>query len=131
MGYFIYIFIFSLLFIPQIFDQGKFRNRNLIIYFFILPLFICGGYMVGSDWRAYEIIYNETNSIEDVFLFYKELGYILLGYLFKIIGFSFWQYAILIKFIGYYIFLYFYRKYARTIHLAYYSFLSIFHLFYG
>lgn len=108
-----YIVVFLLLLIPIVFQKSQFKNSNNLIYYFILPLFICFGYMTGSDWRAYEIGFDEILNFKDVFDYSKEIGYSLLGYIFKIIGLSFWQYAITVKLIGYYIFLHIYKKYSN------------------
>lgn len=107
-----YILIFFLLLLPIFFDNGKITKRNSIIYYLVLPLFLCFGYMTGSDWRNYEINYADINSFNDVFNTYNEKGYYFLGYIFKLLGLNFWDYAITIKLIGYYIFLFFYRKYS-------------------
>lgn len=85
---FYYIAVFILLQLPLIFDKGKFNRRNNIIYYFILPLFLCFGYMTGSDWRGYELSF-EFNNLTDVLTYRKEIGYGLLGYFFKIVGLSF------------------------------------------
>lgn len=108
-----YISIFILLLLPIIFDNGRITKRNGIIYYLILPLFLCFGYMTGSDWRNYEIDFNFIDSFNDVQENDREKGYYLLGYLFKLIGFNFWNYAITIKLIGYYIFLSFYKRYSE------------------
>lgn len=109
---FLYIAVFILLLLPLFFDKGKFNRRNNIIYYFILPLFLCFGYMTGSDWRGYELSF-EYNNLIDVFTYKKEIGYGLLGYLFKIVGLSFWHYSIAIKLVGYYIFLFFYKRFSE------------------
>lgn len=113
---FYYFLIFIILIIPIFVDNGKYNKRNSLIYYIVLPLFICFGYMVGSDWRGYELQFNNLNSIADSFETYNETGYYLLGYLFKYLGLSFWEYSILIKVIGYFIFLNFYRKYSNHIY---------------
>lgn len=107
-----YIAVFLLLLLPLILDEGKFKQRNNFIYYLIVPLFLCFGYMTGSDWRGYELNFDYDN-LTDIIFYSKEKGYGLLGYLFKIIGLSFWHYSITIKLVGYYIFLSFYRKYSE------------------
>lgn len=111
---FFYIAVFIILLLPILLDNSKFTKKNNIIYYLILPLFLCFGYMNGSDWRNYEIEFYEIDSFREVWGYGREKGYTLIGYFFKLIGLSFWHYAITIKLIGYYIFLTFYKKYSES-----------------
>jgi hypothetical protein len=108
-----YITIYIILLLPLYFDKGQLKKRNIVIYYIILPLFLCFGYMIGSDWRSYELFYENINSINDITLLGREPGYFILGYFLKLIGFDFWAFSITIKLIGYYIFLEFYKKHSE------------------
>ena len=108
---YIYIFIYLLLLLTVILERNKFNSLNYFVYYFILPTFICFGYMTGSDWRNYELAYDDIQNF--IAGTQKEKGYYYLGQIFKCIGFSFWEFVILLKLIGYYIVLYNYQKYTN------------------
>lgn len=63
-----------------------------------LCVFLCFGYMTGSDWRAYEQIYNSLD-YSTLFNHMKgmEFGYPVLQIAFKTLGFNFWFFFIIIK----------------------------------
>lgn len=66
-------------------------------------LFLCFGYMTGSDWRVYELVYNGEASA-DKYLDAGEIGFFyLLQYVKKIIS-DFWVFSALVKIL--YIFIY-------------------------
>ena len=75
------------------FKQPLYKN----FLFIILAIFICGGYMVGSDWRAYETIYYELKN-GGVGNIYWAPGYLLLNKFFIFLGFDFWTFFVLLKF---------------------------------
>lgn len=110
-----------LLLFTVILKSHWFYGFNNIVYYFILPMFICFGYMTGSDWRNYELAYDDLQDV--ITNTQKEKGYFFLAQIFKWIGFNFWQFAILLKLIGYYIVLHFYQKYTNK------NFVSIIILF--
>ena len=74
---------------------NKFIKR---IYLFVTAVILCGGYMTGSDWRAYELLYNNA-SIQNIDTYFQEKGFYLLMIVFKNIGFSFFPFMIFLKFI--------------------------------
>lgn len=57
-----------------------------------LMLFLCFGYMTGSDWRIYEVDYTEGFKYRLV-----EPGYMLLSNMSSSIGINFWSFHILLK----------------------------------
>lgn len=78
------------------------KNKSIYLYYFIVTivgLFLCTGYMVGSDWRVYELYYNNLQ-IND-FDVSVEIGYLYLMKLFIFLGFNFWEFFIILKFILY------------------------------
>jgi len=63
----------------------------------ILAIFIyCGGYMTGSDWRSYEIIYNSI-SIKGALSYTRENVFYLYMLIFKTLGISFINFLIFSK----------------------------------
>jgi hypothetical protein len=123
-----YIFIFAVLLLSLFSIKNRFaRLNNNIIYYIILPFFLCFGYMTGSDWRGYEMDFDY--SLADIFYSYREKGYGLLGYIFKLLGLNFWHYAIFVKLIGFYLFLYLYRIYSPNNYLGFIFFFVNFALF--
>lgn len=66
--------------------------------------------MVGSDWRGYELDYYSV-SLHEIFDGLRgEPAYYVLGLVFRTLGLGYWEYAILVKLLGYYIFLYVFRQ---------------------
>jgi len=83
--------------------------RNTFIV--LLALFLCFGYMAGTDWRMYEVKYNElsiTNWMKDI---YEEPGYRVYAYIFRMLNVDFWHFFIFTKIITYLIFIRVIRKY--------------------
>ena len=89
--YFIPILVI-LLFSVSITKSEK-KKRNLII---ALMLFLCFGYMTGSDWRSYEQCYHDG-----FLLRLTEPGYMWLSNRCSEIGIPFWLFHISLKCISY------------------------------
>ena len=70
----------------------KYNNKVLKIILFFLMLFLCFGYMTGSDWRNYELSYNEGNIHRLV-----EPGYMWLEKTCSDLGINFWIFHITLK----------------------------------
>ena len=84
----------------------KLRNSQLWYKFVLiyLCLFLCFGYMCGSDWRYYEPLYEELDPL-DIYSTYKlEPGYGLWMGIFKLFGFGFWPFFIVTKIVAFAIF---------------------------
>ena len=96
-----YFFHFLLVLITGI-NKDKFW-RNVVNI--IIGLFFCSGYMVGSDWRAYELMYHDINSsnISSYYVMYEPI-FVGIVYYFKSIGIDFWMYTICVKLICYSVF---------------------------
>lgn len=75
---------------------------------FLLMLFLCFGYMTGSDWRVYEDEYYGEFSIRMV-----EPGYMLLSNLFSRAGVNFWVFHILFKCLFFIVFIGFVSTYVN------------------
>ena len=63
-----------------------------ITFFSFLIIFICFGYMTGSDWDGYEVFYYKGFLTKLV-----EPGYMLLSNSFSAVGINFWVFHIAIK----------------------------------
>lgn len=84
------------------------RPDKVKITFFLVAtvicLIICFGYMTGSDWRAYEEIYesyNESNNFYWRFL-YVEPGYLILNIIGNVLGLNFWVWYEIIRLLLYF-----------------------------
>ena len=86
---FIYLFIIVVLFALS---WGRVSKQVSLGVCFLLMMFLCFGYMTGSDWRGYESEYYEEFSVRIL-----EPGYMLLSNLFSRAGVSFWVFHILFK----------------------------------
>ena len=73
------------------------KNKFIKFYvLFFLLLFLCFGYMTGSDWRNYEVAYNSANFkniLEERF----EIGYGILQSIGNSININFWTFHIGVK----------------------------------
>ncbi|WP_315523539.1 EpsG family protein [Fusobacterium massiliense] len=95
-----YLFPF-VLYICSLFN---FKNRKFKVFLVIsLGVFLCTTYFNGSDWRQYEIMYNEATlaGIQD---FEKEKGFYLYMLLFKLFNIDFFNFFIITKSLLFYIF---------------------------
>lgn len=73
-------------------SKGSYKLQYFILFF--VALFLCSGYMCGSDWRGYESEY--TAKEESLIL---EPGYYFLAKAAQLIGIGFWEFEITLKFI--------------------------------
>lgn len=81
-----YIVTFIFCFVIELTPQIK-KNKNITLIFSVwLYTFLCFGYMVGSDWRSYELDYNFSYHLQDDFKTTLYPGYYLLSDLFKFIS---------------------------------------------
>ena len=73
------------------------RNKALKYYIlFLFLLFVCCGYMTGSDWRNYELSYYQSE-FKDLTEERFEIGYGLLQNICNYLSIDFWHFHILIK----------------------------------
>lgn len=85
-------------------------TNRLYLYFFlsVIGIFLCFGYMTGTDWRNYEPLYESVSQGREYLLqwmIYVEPGYALYNYFFGSLGISFWPFFIFTKVIMYCIFI--------------------------
>lgn len=89
----IYLFTFLLCLVV---DKMKIKHKN--IYFLVviwLYAFLCFGYMTGSDWREYELMYN--NQDFERILYKGEYGFAYLMKLFNLFIDDFWIFSAIVK----------------------------------
>ena len=95
-----YLFPF-VLYICSLFN---FKNKKLKVFLAIsLGVFLCTTYFNGSDWRQYEIMYNEA-TLGEIQEFKKEKGFYLYMLFFKLFNIDFFNFFIITKSILFYIF---------------------------
>lgn len=83
----IFCFLLSTVRLPKYLE-----NSALIL----IALFLCFGYMTGTDWYSYESYYNNVKLSQEVEET-REFGYFLLQTLSIKLGLDFWEFHILIK----------------------------------
>ena len=92
--YFPVILCFSVFLIPSV--RSNYRAYCLVLL--VIWIISCFGYMTGSDWRAYEVWYDQINLsrlYEDDYN--SEPSYYILMVLFRSLDFSFWPFFITLK----------------------------------
>lgn len=77
---------------------GAFCKRKITQYYILcfLILFLCFGYMTGSDWRNYEIAYASAD-FKNLFEERFEIGYGILQSICHFLGIDFWTFHIGLK----------------------------------
>lgn len=110
---FIYFFLLILSLLTHYIPKAQKTTAELFIVL-ILGIFFCSGYMTGSDWRNYEICYEDAtwNALFNPSR-YLEPGYYFYMLLAKSIGLSFWPFFIITKFILYIINVRYIYKYTK------------------
>ena len=93
------------------------------LFLLFTAIIFCGGYMTGSDWRNYELMFNEA-SIANFKYYTKEQGFYFLMLVFKKIGFGFFPFMILLKVLVFYIVEKFISKHFKSFYLPFTIFLS-------
>lgn len=114
------IYYFSILscFFALFLDDSKKRTFILIG----LAVFLCAGYMCGTDWRNYESAYYESHLMiaqQGDF----EIGYNYLQALCHDLGIDFWHFHIFLKFTAFLSLCYFVRVFEQSLFLFWFLFL--------
>lgn len=104
----------------------KVSKRYQQAFFIFLCLFLCFGYMTGTDWRTYEKLYESVYEYPIITMVYTEPGYVLYNYIFGILGVGFWPFFIFTKIVIYCVFIKTLRYYCpeKTIFLTLLFFIS-------
>lgn len=75
------------------------RSENIL--YVLLLLFLCFGYMCGSDWRVYELQYDRITSVQEAlsrgWTTHEEIGYNVLVGISNTLGLGFWPFHIILK----------------------------------
>lgn len=87
-----------------------------------IAVFLCFGYMTGSDWRQYELDYEVIGANEKV---RYESGFVIFCKIFFHLGFDYWGFAILAKLLVFVITAYLLKKTCKHFWLSMGLFLSI------
>lgn len=93
----IYLVVITLLLFAAIIN-----NRSTSFFYLLsisAAIFLCFGYMTGSDWRSYELLYNK---LLDGYNYEKtgtDIGYFIYMKMFVFFGISFWPFFIFTKII--------------------------------
>lgn len=112
-------------------------NENSLLYygnkyekfiFILIALFLCGGYMVGSDWRSYETLYNSANFNDRIYYLSEPLFYILISTINNVIS-DYFVFAIASKLIVFFILFKFLKKYSPNIFISYFFYIPWFGLY--
>ena len=123
MIYYILPILFS--YILSFFKIGQLnKNGNSVkwsIYILTIVIF-CFGYMTGSDWRTYELMYNSA-SIDNLFSV-REKGFHLLMLVFKFFKIPFFPFLIICKVFSFSVFVKFFKKISTNVFLPLAIFLS-------
>lgn len=83
----VYLIFFLLCIIAdKMYKKNNFWYKVVVLSIYI---FLCFGYMTGSDWRSYEVYYNNGLAL-GVYEDYGEGGFIILVKIFKYICDDFW-----------------------------------------
>jgi len=107
-------------------DQEYLRleKRGLEYLFLVFAAFIlCGGYMTGSDWRSYELLYDDI-TIRTVTSSAREWLFYLYMLAFKMLGVGFFNFLIFTKIVVFIEITRFFIKYSRNDFFPLFFFLS-------
>ena len=109
---FFYILSIFWCFFSFIFKRLRTSSRWYLLTMSMLCVFLCFGYMTGSDWRSYEPMYDNV-SIDNLFYdYYWEPGYYIWMLLFKVFHLNFWFFFITTKVLVFLAFLHTINKYS-------------------
>lgn len=81
-----------------------------------IAIFLCGGYMTGTDWYMYEKFYTNLNFADNAAKM-KESGYFLVQTFFSNLGVDFWVFHIVLKLLVFYALVFFVRSFKINIFL--------------
>lgn len=93
---FIYFFSFFLLFVSIFIKQSQYKEYLACTLCF-LCIFLCFGYMTGTDWRNYETIYEKIDLDRLFFDYHHEPGFYVYLLLFKYLDIDFFNVLVFTK----------------------------------
>lgn len=97
-------FIFVLYISHSILELRKSQQWYCLVLV-ALCLFVCFGYMTGSDWKSYELMYEEIDLNNLFYNYYLEPGYYIYMLVFKILNADFWVFFITTKVVVFLLFI--------------------------
>lgn len=95
----VYFIPIVLCFATAFFKELPDNRRWYIVMGIYLCVFLCFGYMTGTDWKQYEFMYDNLDFNKFFYGYSAEPGYYLYMMLFKKCGVSFWAFFIFTKII--------------------------------
>jgi hypothetical protein len=104
----------------------SYKQEDLI--FLLVSVFLCCGYMTGSDWRNYEPGFYEA-SWGSLSIYNKEQVFYILMIISKILIPDFFVFLILCKIITFYLLLSFFKRYSANSFHAFFFYIPLFGLF--
>ncbi len=110
---FIYLALILFCFLLAFFKLPKFVENGALI---LIGIFLCTGYMTGTDWQLYELFYNSAKFSEQA-AENKEFGYFWLQGLIARTGVDFWFFHIVVKLLVFYTLVYFIRSFKVNVFL--------------
>lgn len=108
----IYLFSFFSCYLIGISKQRQNKRIGFLLFTF-LTVFLCGGFMCGSDWRSYELIYETIDWDNYGYDYYAEPGFYAYMAIFKLFNADFWHIAVLTKVLCFLTFLKYLKKYLQ------------------
>lgn len=109
----IYITVILFCFLLSAFKLPKSIENSALI---LIALFLCFGYMTGTDWISYEKYFNDVTFGERM-LSSRESGYFFIQSIVKSMGIEFWPFHITVKVLIFIVFVYFVRRFEVNIFL--------------
>lgn len=109
----IYIIAYTTIMVASTIKKIVHTKKIVYLLLTLLGLFLCFGYMTGSDWRQYEKIYELIN-LSNLATFTQgiEYSYSIIQIISKSIGLSFWHFLILLKVTCFFIIINLFIKYS-------------------
>lgn len=104
--------------------KGVNKNKLIVLFLLCTAFILCGGYMTGSDWRNYELLY-ESASLGNIMLYGHEKGFYIYMCLFRLLGFNFFLFLTLSKALVFYSIFSFIKRYSQNSFLGFFLFLTM------
>ena len=109
----IYIAIILFCFLLAFFKMSR-TIENIALIF--IAVFLCFGYMTGTDWYMYELFYKSAE-LSSIVERSKESGYFIVQNFFSKLGVDFWIFHIVTKLLVFYSLIYFVRSFKLNVFL--------------
>lgn len=93
-------------------EKVKFVYITCVLWIYI---FLCFGYMTGSDWRGYELMYLYNDNIEH---YKREPGFYYLVRILQNVITDFWVFSAVLKIVYLYSIVYFFKHLTKDVYIA-------------